>query len=178
MLELTVVVAIVAILATIAMPAYQGYQARSRRAEGWNLLATYYTSAIAAKADYGDFPGNFVQTDFRPVGELGYRISAADGNDADIVINDDACIDTTAVCDCGGGCPDFKIWIDTGLGTQGNPVLGPQPPGGVCPSIAPLGVTVNTFSARASGQISAASAVPDTLGINELKIKEVCQRGY
>lgn len=177
LLELMVVVGIIATISLIAVPQYRIYKARSLRVEGWNLMNTYYANSISAKAEYGVFPGNFVQVDFRPVGALGYRVTVADGPNANIAINDNACVITTRPCACGGGCGTFKTWVDTGLGTQGNPLLGPMPSPGavVCGTVAPVSTSATAFSFRASGQIGGGEA--DVLGMNHLKEQEVCQDG-
>ncbi len=178
LVELMVTAAVIAALVAIAAPNYRKYQARARRVEGWNLMSTYFSQAISAKAEYGHFPGNFVETDFQPVGELGYRITVQDGTDINIAFRDNACTDTSAACDCAGLCAGFKTWVDTGLGTQGYPLLGPQPPAGAaCGPVAPLGTTDTTFSIRGSGRIDAGAVNIDTLGMNERKVQQVCVDG-
>ncbi len=176
LIELMMVVAIIAALSLFAIPAYKSYQSRARRVEGLNLLNTYYTAAIAAKAEYGVFPGNYVQTDFQPKGNLGYRFRAEDGTTVNIALNDDNCFQTAQACNCGGACPGFKTWIDDGSGAVGTNI-GPTTVLINCPPLAPLSVTDNTFSVRVGAVVSLSAATPDRLGINEQKQIQVCQSG-
>ncbi len=175
-MELMVVVAIIAILSLFAIPTYKSYQARARRVEGLNLLNTYYTAAIASKAEFGVFPGNFVQTDFRPKGVLGYRVRSEDGTTVNIALNDDGCYATWGVCTCGGACVGFKEWVDDGSGVVGSRI-GPTTVVTNCPPLAPLSVTDNTFSMRVGGVVSLTATRPDRLGIDEQKTIQVCQNG-
>lgn len=176
LIELMVVVAIIAILSTIAIPSYQNFQAKARQKEGLALLSGYYTAAQATRAEHGLFPGNFVQTGFAPTGQTHFRLSAADGTDIPITgaSNDNACIDTSAACNCGGSCGTFKTWVEapavaTGIGAAA-PVMGG------CGAIA----TTNTaFLTTASGiiQSGGAAADADTWSMNQLKALVLCNDG-
>lgn len=182
LIELMVVVAIIAILSTIAIPSYQGFQARARQKEGFALLSAYYTSAQGTYAEHGVFPGNFVQTGFAPTGQLTYRVTAADGPNLDYGSNDNACIDTSAACNCGGTCASFKVWDEKTLGAVGTS-KGPRPVGtagacGTAPNnVGALGVTANNFSIRVSGVIRNTAALQDEYGMNERKILAMCTDG-
>lgn len=78
LIELMVVVAIIAILSTIAIPSYQNFQAKARQKEGFGLLSGYFTAQQASRAEFGVFPGNFLESGFQPAGTLHYRVVAAD----------------------------------------------------------------------------------------------------
>ncbi len=177
LVELMVVVAIIAIVSLMAIPSYQGFQARARQKESINLLNTYFAAASATRAEFGLFPGNFVQTGFAPVGQLGYRLLVADGTDLGIAVNDNACISTNAACTCAGNCPNFRTWNEAAVGTVGGTV-GPFAPGaGACGALGPPAVSDNAFVMVAAGVISTRSARADRVGINQLKQIEICQDG-
>lgn len=99
MMELVVVVGILAIISFMAIPRYKGYQAKARRAEGMNMLSNYYTASHSARAEYGVFPGNLVETGWKPEGLLNYRFRTNDngGFRARIRTFDDGCIATWAL---------------------------------------------------------------------------------
>jgi len=184
LIELMVVVGILAILSTIAIPSYRGFQARARQKEGFALMSAYYTAAHNAKTGFNIFPGNFVQTGFQPVGQLGYRLSAADNNSAEanginMVINDDACFTTQAVCECAGNCAGFKKWEELPLGGGG--ILGPAITTAACPVLAPAAgpntVTNGTFQIVVAGVIDTRAATQDRLTMNHLKQVQVCEDG-
>lgn len=175
-IELMVVVAIMAILATVAIPSYQGFQAKARQKEGFGLLNTYYSAAHNARAEFGWFPGNFVQTGFQPVGEIGYRLQADDGQDVNIAINDNACTSTAAACDCAGQCSNFRIWTEAPLGTPGAS-RGVSPATGACGTLSTPTVTNTTFVVQVGAVISTRSGQPDRYGMDHMKTLVMCSDG-
>ncbi len=113
LIELMVVVAIIAILSTIAIPSYQMFQAKARQKEGFALMGGYYSAAHAARAEYSQFPGNWVGTGFAPTGTLNYNLRSADNGGFTLPYmqtTDAACVTGTAACACGGACMNFKEW--------------------------------------------------------------------
>lgn len=184
LIELMVVVAIIGILATIAIPSYQDFQAKARQKEGMALLSSYYTSAHSTFAELGGFPGNFVGTGFAPQGPLKYRVTVDDTPiQPSFGLNDDACIVTTANCNCAGGvaCPDFKTWIDddnsaTGALTTAAPGYANVAtyPGAGRATTADADAT--TFSVVVSGRIKPGSRI-DTWAMNERKEMVNAQNG-
>jgi prepilin-type N-terminal cleavage/methylation domain-containing protein len=181
LVELMVVVAIMGILAMVAIPSYKGFIAKSRQKEAVNLLSAYYTAAKATYAEFGRYPGNFVQTGFQPVGEIQYRLRTRDGNNIPIHINDDDCFTTAnaRTCDCGGACRGFKTWIEATPGGTIGSRTGPSGVNGIggCPGGWHGGVTDNTFSITALGVVSTSSANYDMHEINHLKVYTICQDG-
>ena len=183
MVELLVVVAIIAILSFIALPRYKSYQARARRAEGMNMLSAYYTASHNARAEYGVFPGNLVDTGYAPQGLINYRFRTNDnpGFQARTRTFDNGCIATWSTCNCSGGgsapCPSFKTWTEKPMGTPGVR-LGPTTVAVNCGSLAPLGPTTdNAFSARVGGVINLYSSRTDRIGMDHMKNIQVCQDG-
>ncbi len=185
MLELMIVVGMLAVLLTIAVPSYRGFKARALQKEGFALLSAYYMAAHNAKTDFGLFPGNFVQTGFQPVGLLGYRLQVGDNpNNVNMIINDDVCVSTQALCDCatsgGPPCPGFKTWQESPVGVLGTS-LGPFDATLPCPVLAPAAgpntVTDGTFQAVVSGVISTRSGKADRQTMNHLKQIAICEDG-
>ena len=172
-----VVVSIIAILATLAVPSYKSYMARARQKEGLDLFSGYFVSAHSTLAEYGYFPGNFVQTGFSPEGEMGYRLTAADGRDTGILINDNACTVTTAACNCGGACPSFKIWNDSGNGVVGGAIGSIASAGGACGALPATFVGDTAFSIRVSAVISLSAAAQDEFGMDHMKNIVSCTDG-
>ena len=181
MMELLIVVGIIAALSLVAVPTYNSYQAKARRAEGWNLLMAYFASAQSARGEFGFFPGEFVQTDFAPKGQIGYRVVAADGpQDTTLPFQDFQCVSTDAICNCVGTCLTFKTWA------EGNPTFGvpsfsvgpinPNP--GACSIIAGAPAAgVNNFTVHAGSVINTSAFRADTIGLNETKTQEICEDG-
>ncbi len=182
LLELMVVVALMAIITVIAIPSYNGFQARARQKEGFKLLTTYYTAAQSALAEYGVYPGNFVQTGFKPVGTLGYRLQAANGAPppGGTLIDDPLCLGTQDVCNCAGICADFKIWQEAPLGVVGGQ-RGPQAVIAACPPLAVLSVNSVpgnfNFSVRVAGVVNLNASLVDVYGIDQTKNMVMCQNG-
>lgn len=180
--ELMVAVVMVGIIAAIAVPAYQDFQSKARQKQGIKLLQGYYTSAQSAFAEFGLYPGNFVQTGFRPSGELMYRLRAEDSDDAPVPINDDGCWRTPEPCDCGGACPTFKTWQELPRGIVGERIgiaavlTGTLQP---CGGLGALGVSNSPpqFSIRVSGIISLSAMDKDEWGIDQNKTVFNCLPG-
>ena len=181
LIELMVVVAIIGILSMIAVPSYKGFQARARQKEGFGLLNAYFTAAQATRAEFGRFPGNFVQTGFAPVGELGYRVRTGDNpNDISITVNDNGCVRTQETCDCGGTCPTFKTWTEKPDAQSAIGSIGIGHPGThVCGTIITLGASAsdNAFVVVAAGRISTSATLSDRIAMNQNKDVEVCEDG-
>ena len=180
LVELMVVVTLIAIVSTLAIPSYRGFVARARQKEGMNHLARYFQAAQSAQAQYGFYPGNLVLTGFMAEGMLGYRVHVGENANSGTVatiFNDATCIDTMALCDCGGACMSYKTWTDTAadqgiaMGRFG-PVDGNGGVGGCIPAV----TNDTTFIARAGGVINT-SSVADILQINERKVYTACQDG-
>ncbi len=176
LVELMVVVGIIAVLSTIAIPSYKTFQAKARQKEGFNLLSTFYSAAQATKAEFGIYPGNFVQTGFQPVGTLGYRLRSNDGTDIPIPVNESGCITTQRVCTCAGACPNFKTWTDDNSGAVGT-TIGPTAVVNACAPLAGTGTTDTTFSVRVSGVISLQSPRRDIYGMDQTKQIAMCSDG-
>lgn len=176
LIELVVVLGIIAILSAIAIPKYKGYVAKGRRAQSFVLLQDYFTTATAARAEFGVFPGNFVQTGFQPKGDLFYRFRADPGlTPINTPKRDDACFATWSTCNCGGACPNFKTWVDTigAIGTQ----LGTFTVQVACGTLAAFHMADATFSVRTGGIIHLGATVPDRWGIDHNKDIQMCSDG-
>ena len=189
LMELMVTVAIIAILMSIAVPKYQNFQARARQKEGFRLLNSYYSAAVATRTEFGRFEGNFVLTGFQPSGELGYRLRCDDNAAAPAVVNgvtmgvvlpggidDNVCFRTQAACDCGGACPEFKTWVEKPAGGAGVIGIAGVVGGVVCAGGNPA-TTDTTFDAQVAGWISIYSARKDMYNINETKTITMCSDG-
>ena len=171
LLELMIVATIIGILATIAIPNYKSFMARARQKEGFNLLNSYYAAATNTRAEFGVFPGDFVQTGFQPVGQLGYRLRAENGTMINIGagLDDDNCTHTQRPCTCSGACNGFKTWNEMPAGAMGAIGVGSAH---ICPA------TSNTmFTVIVSGWISTDAATPDRYNINEQKTIVLCSDG-
>lgn len=177
LIEMIVVMALIAILSTIGFPAYRNYQARARRTQGFTLLNGYYTSAHAAHAEFGWYPGNLVQTDYQPTGMLHYRLQVSDGKDAPIALNDNACINTAQNCNCAGGCPSFKVWTEGPAPGVIGATIGPYPVLNACAGLAPISVNDHNFSIRVAAVINLSATVRDSIGIDQSKTIVVCSDG-
>ena len=189
LMELMVVVAILSILMSIAVPKYQTFQARARQKEGFNLLNSYYSAAVATRTEFGRFEGNFVLTGFQPTGEIGYRLRCDDNAAAPAIVNgktmgvvlpggidDDICFRTQAVCDCGGGCTGFKTWVEKPAGGVGVIGIAGVVGGAACPGGDPV-TTDTTFRAQVAGWISIYAAAKDKYQITETKTISMCGDG-
>ena len=143
------------------------------------MLANYYAAAQSTRAEFGHYPGNLVQTGFSPVGIVNYRLRAADGRDIDIAYNDDDCWNSGNDCDCGGACPDFRKWQESGKGLAkigksiGHFEVGSAP----CGTMAPVHTTDTTFVVGVSGVINLASPKADRWFMDHTKRKEMCDDG-
>lgn len=170
-----VAMAVMAILTIVAVPSYTTYISKARQKEGFVMATAYSISAASVRAEYGFFPGNLVQTGFQPVGQLGYRLFAADNRPIGLAFNDPSCVSTSAACNCGGACAAYKTWIDSGLLPNG---LGPTALGtfSTCGSHASVSTTDSTFSARISGQIKQ-GASRDVYAFDHRKEFELCSDG-
>ncbi len=183
LMEMMVVLAITSIMVIIAIPTYNSFVAKSRQKEGFHLLSTYYAAAQSTFAEYGNYPGNFVQTGFQPNGNLGYRLRAANAFDIGLPFNDTACFSTQADCDCSGLCPEFKIWQEAPVGIIGSRTgpAGVSPTFDVCPPLANLSVNSApgnyNFSVRVAGVINASSTKVDAYGMDQTKRLVMCQDG-
>lgn len=159
-----VVVGIITVLVTIAVPSFETYQARARQKEGFAMMANYFTAANAARSEYNFFPGNFVGTGFSPVGTLGYELTAGE-NPADLPyaqIEDPACVNLGAVCNCAGLCANYKEWIMGPMGGLGMQV------GWVIPTT--VGVsTANTFLISVGAVVRTKASAIDEYTMDELK---------
>jgi prepilin-type N-terminal cleavage/methylation domain-containing protein len=175
LIELMVVVAIIAIISLIAIPSYQGFVAKSRQKEGLNLLTSYYAAAHSTRAEFGHFPGNFVQTGFQPVGQISHRLRVPDGRDINIPVNDDDCFRTQNACTCSGACPQFKTWEEINRNASVRfGVAGVLPATGC--SMA-LSTTDNSFVAGVAGWVAADSVHPHRVFMNHMKVLDQCQDG-
>jgi len=183
LMELMVVLAITSIMVIIAIPTYNSFVAKSRQKEGFHLLSTYYAAAQSTFAEYGNYPGNFVQTGFRPVGNLGYRLRAENGGVDTSRLNDDLCIRTQEACDCGGLCPDFKTWQEAPPGIIGSRTgpAGILPSFNSCPPLANLSVNSTSgnynFSIRVAGIINTSANGADSYGMDQTKRLVMCRNG-
>ena len=180
LMELMVAVAIIAIVTLIGVPSYKSFQAKARQKEGFNMLNTFYTVAQSTHAEYRRYPGNLVATGFAPVGQLVYRLRSEDGNDladATAFNNDDGCVNTGAVCNCGGNCPNFKTWNEPIVGSPG--VIGARNNTGLvaCPTLGINDTNDNDFIVRVGGWISTTAIAADVYGMNEQKLIEMCSDG-
>ena len=181
-MELIVTIAIIAILAVIGVPAYKTFQAKARQKEGFLLLNTFYTAAQATRGEFNIYPGNFVATAFAPAGLLGYSLRSDDNANnlpgATAFTNDDTCIHTSDVCDCGGNCPNYKTWNERPTGVIGSSV-GPSwtVSSGGCATLAWTGTADNNFVVGVAGVISTTATAPDRYYMNELKQIEMCSDG-
>ena len=166
LIELMVVVAIIAILATIAVPAYNDFQSKTRQKEAQVLLSSYYSASQASRAEHGWFPGNFVAVGFNPTGQLGYRVTVADGTDPVSGPNQDACIRTNVAA-----CVGAK-WAEKSPGTVGT-ALGPLQ------VVSASDVVTNNgdFKAFASGVISLSGFQADEWGVNQVKVMKNTKDG-
>lgn len=188
--EMMVVVAIIGILMMIVVPKYESFQARARQKEGFNLLNSYYSAAMATRTEFGRFEGNFVLTGFQPEGTLSYRLRCNDNPVAPIndpitgklvgvrlpgAIDDVSCIYTGSVCNCGGACPGFKTWQEKPVGAMGT--LGISGVPGAPNACGASGATNTTFDAQVAGWISTKAAAPDKYQINETKTITLCSDG-
>ena len=177
LVELMIVVSLLAVMLTIAVPAYRGFQNRARQKEGFKLLNTYYMAAENTRAEFGRYPGNFVQTGFAPEGQLLYRITAEDNPDIAVLANDDRCVDTAQACNCdpsGTLCPGFKTWTEAPAGIVGaNP--GPTAPAlGACPGFNNSGTQMDV---RMSAVLDAAADSADVYRLQTNKILTMCIDG-
>ncbi len=183
-MELMVVAAIIAILSLIAIPQYRIYQAKALRVEGMNLLTGYMPAAQAARAEFGYYPGNMVETDYKIVGTVGYRFRTNDnaGRTAPIAHTDPQCIRTAhwtveGTCNCGGLCAGWRQFEEKlPTGVIGS-IIGPFTVSTVCNGIANLHVSDNSFSVRTGGIINLTAASADRLGMDERKQIVVCENG-
>lgn len=184
-----IVVGIIAIIATIAVPSYKSYVAKARQQEGFGLLSSYHLAARTTRAEFGYFPGNFVQTGFQPTGELTYRVMSQDGTTADMLdksgnpYNDDGCVSTApgVPCNCGGTCVDFKTWSELPDAVAGGgKMVGVAYPdsGKACTNLGGAPFTSNTqFVVMAAAWINPGAAQYDRIAMNHAKEMEVCQDG-
>ena len=183
LMELMVVVAIIAILSTIAVPGFKVYQAKARQKEGFNLMSSYYSAARNTQLEFGFYPGEFVQTGFQPAGQLGYRIEVmdnaqdivyADPRQTSFVPMDTGCINTDAICNCGGMCANFKTWT----GTVG--IIGAQFGSIACDIGTGCGdsmISNTAFTVLSCGVISTTATVRDQYSITETKAISLCSDG-
>jgi prepilin-type N-terminal cleavage/methylation domain-containing protein len=180
LVELIMVVAIIGILAMIAVPSYQGFVAKARQKEGFALLQAYYMAAHSTRAEFGHFPGNFVQTGFQPVGELWHRLRSNDGRDIPIPINDDACTRTgDSACDCGGQCIGFVTWTEAAPGNSSQRGIGYPDFGWESCAVVPGGpfMSDDSFRVGVAGWIRIGSISPHRSFINERKVMDICSDG-
>lgn len=177
LVEMMVVVAIIGALSFIAVPAYKTFRAKARQKEGFSLMASYHAAAQSTRAEFGHYPGNFVQTGFQPVGQLGYRVFARDGNNIAGVPNDNACITTavSAACDCAGQCPNFKKWTEINgvVGTS----LGAVACGGGAAGCGGRTLNDTTFNIYVCGVINMSATNIDQYSINQNKRIAMCRDG-
>lgn len=180
LIEIMVAVAILAILATVAIPQYKSFQARARQKGGFALLDTYFASAQTTRAEFGTYPGNFVETGFQPVGELGYRLSAVNGARINLGWFDNACVDTSQACACAApspvACPNFKTWTEEAVGAANTPGVAPIGGfGAACGAVPALVSNNNEFSVRVTGWIGGSQV--DAYGMDQTKNLQLCQDG-
>lgn len=176
LVELMIVVSIIAILSLVAIPSYKGYQARARQKEGFALGNAYYVAAQSTRAEFGHYPGNFVQTGFRPTGRLTHRLRVFDGKDVDLgaTFNDNECQGTQHDCNCAGNCPDFKTWEED----YGAPKVKIGAYG--CDWSAPCGPPAmgdDTFQALMCGVVNLSANSRDQYAINHRKEVTMCLDG-
>lgn len=184
--EMLVVVAIIAILALIAVPQFERYQARARQAEGINMLTGFYQAATTARAEFGRYPGNMVQTGWAPEGRINYRFH--NNNNPSMPAStrtfDFACQGTAHPCNCAGGgsqpCPNFKTWTENLVPVAGDEIgattINPFH-SSACGSLPSTTVSSdNRFSARVAGRIMA-GAPRDAWGIDEMRTLQNCSDG-
>jgi len=166
LIELMVVVAIIAILSTIAIPSYNSFQAKARQKEGFAMLSAYFTAAQATRAEFGFFPGNFVETGFQPVGQLRYQVVAADNATEQVPYGTrgPTCISTaTATCVCDPVCLPLynSVWTHV-----------PGVVGGAVGAVAPTGCTASATSAAflvCTGGVVKSGGDADVYSMNHLK---------
>lgn len=189
LVEIMVVVALLSIVMAIGIPSYQNLMVRSRQKEGFNMLNAFYSAASAMKAEYGFFPGNLVGSSFAPEGQLIYRLRSEDNAGANrdtgfpgfplaAFQNDDACITTAMLCDCGGACNNYKVWDE----------LPPTLPGGALGPVTGIdsctnGAGPNTFTndnqfvVAVGAVINSRAANDDRYHMNETKNIYMCSDG-
>ncbi len=165
LIELMVVVAIIAILSTIAIPSYNNFQAKARQKEGFAMLSAYYTAAQATRAEFGSFPGNFVETGFQPTGQLRYRVTSADnaGFQVPYGTRGPACNSTSAVCPCVPVCAPLYESVWTDIPSVAGSV------GSIAPVACAPGATNTTFTVCASGVVRTGGDA-DSYSMNQQKL--------
>jgi prepilin-type N-terminal cleavage/methylation domain-containing protein len=176
LIELMVVVAIIGIISLIAIPSYQGFVAKSRQKEGLNLLNAYYAAAHSTRAEFGHFPGNFVQTGFQPVGRLTHRLRAEDGRDINIPSNDNDCWRTSNPCNCAGACPQFRTWEEVTINASIRFGIAAVASGGPGCSWG-LSTTDNAFVIGVAGWVASGVANPHRVYMNHMGQLQVCYDG-
>lgn len=177
LIELLVVLVIVLTLSYISYTNYSSFKTRALQKQGFTLLNSYYMSAQNTHAEFGLYPGNYVQTGFQPFGNIKYNLRAEDGTDIP-GINDDSCVAIFRPCNCGGACPTFRTWTDTHsshVSVLGHGIVSPHFDA-PCGAVGALGTTDDTFSIRISGRIKPYGRL-DVYGMNEQKMLGMCQDG-
>ncbi len=186
LIELMVTVAIIGILSIVAVPSYKTFQAKARQKEGFALLNSYYSAAIATRTEFGAFPGNFVGTGFAPVGELIYRVRTDDNPNPipgeTAFNNDNLCLNTDngRPCNCAGNCPGFKTWRESTPGVVGSSIgyAGVQSGASGCTIGTFPSVTTNsTFLVGVAAVISTTASAVDRYYMNQAKVIQMCNDG-
>jgi type IV pilus assembly protein PilA len=168
LVELMIVVAIIGILAAVAVPNYQKYQARARQAEARINLAAIYTVEKSYVVDQGSYSECLPEIGYTREGVQQYYalgFSASSGNKCGAAGNVSCSTYNWTAAPAGTAClPASRFFSANAKANSG---------GAVVTTVAGLPasntMTVSSFKAGASGQISVTVTTNDQWTIDNNK---------